>query len=62
MLLEEVLQQIVAALGEDRFRMELHPSTASVRWRRPMISPSSVHAVISRQAGRDLARSTASEW
>jgi hypothetical protein len=46
-------KQIVAALGQDRFRVELDPSTASVLWRRPMISPSSVQAVISRQAGRD---------
>ena len=37
------------------------PSTASVLWRTPMISPSSVQAVISRQSGR-LSRSITSEW
>ena len=37
------------------------PSTGRLRWRRPMISPSSDCAVTSRQAGR-LARSTTSEW
>src|SRR5258707_7935669 len=37
------------------------PSAGKPRWRRPMISPSSDSAVISRQAGSDF-RSTASEW
>ncbi len=37
------------------------PSTGSVLWRRPMISPSTVQAVTSRQSGSE-ARSTASEW
>src|SRR5262249_48093943 len=37
------------------------PSTGRLRWRRPMISPSSASAVTSRQPGR-LLRSTTSEW
>ena len=37
------------------------PSTASVLWRTPMISTSSVQAVISRQSGND-SRSITSEW
>ncbi len=37
------------------------PSTASVLWRTPMISPSSVQAVTARQSGR-LLRSITSEW
>lgn len=37
------------------------PSTSISRWRRPMISPSSVQALISSTAGND-ARSTTSEW
>ena len=37
------------------------PCTASVLWRTPMISLSSVHAVISRQSG-SVSRSITSEW
>ena len=37
------------------------PSTAKALWRTPMISPSSVHAVISRHSGR-LTRSITREW
>src|SRR5262249_25421922 len=37
------------------------PSTGSRRWRRPMISPSSAHAVISSASGI-VSRMTASEW
>src|SRR3989338_4450808 len=37
------------------------PCTASVLWRTPMISPSSVQAVLSRQSG-GVSRSITSEW
>jgi len=37
------------------------PTTGSSRWRRPMTTPSSVSAVISRQSGTE-SRSTTSEW
>ena len=42
----------MTAFGQDRFGMELHTLDSQRPWRNPMISPSSVHAVISRQSGR----------
>ena len=50
----------VAALGEDGLGWNCTP-TSSVRWRTPMISPSSVHAVTSRQSA-GWRFSMASEW
>ena len=47
--------------GQDRLRVELHALDGSSRWRRPMIVPSAVSAVISKQSGSD-SRSTTSEW
>ena len=58
--LQEILQQLVAVLGEDRLGVELHALDRELLWRTPMISPSSVQAVTSRQSGR-LARSITSE-
>jgi hypothetical protein len=60
--LQEILQQRVAVLGQDGFGVELHAfDVAASRWRTPMISPSSVQAVTSRQSG-SVSRSIASEW
>jgi hypothetical protein len=59
-LRQEILQQRMAVFGQHRFGWNCTPSTASVLWRTPMISPSSVQAVISRQSGSSRARSPAS--
>ena len=59
---QEVAQQVVAAVGEDRLGVELHAlGRRASRWRRPMTSPSSVSAVISSTSGT-VSRSTTSEW
>ena len=47
MLIQETLQQIVTTFGQDRFGVELHAFHRQGLVADPMISPSSVQAVIS---------------
>jgi hypothetical protein len=61
-LLQKILQQAWPCSVRMDSGWNCTPSTAKARlWRTPMISPSSVQAVISRQAG-SVSRSMASEW
>ena len=55
-LAQEIAQQLVPLLGQDRLGVELHPlDRQRVVWRTPMMSPSSVQAVTSSVAGRTAA-------